>query len=163
MPADHDPTMTSGTCAGALPPTRLDGMTSTSAVLPVTTTRSRTKAVLRFAGHYLEMVLAMSVGMVALAPLWRLAWPGLADRPDLETLTMVLDMTVVMAGWMRLRGHGRRSVVRMCVAMDLGFALVLPAYWVGVLDAEAMEMLGHGLMLVLMLVVMLRDRHDEHA
>ena len=39
----------------------------------------------------------MMVGMVALAPLWQVAWPGLAAHPDLETLTMALDMTLAMA------------------------------------------------------------------
>jgi flagellar biosynthetic protein FliP len=129
--------------------------TSTSTATPAATGPSRARTVLRFAGHYLEMVAAMAVGMMALAPLWRLAWPGLAARPDLETLTMVLDMTVAMALWMRVRGHGWRHIARMCVAMDLGFVVVLPAYWLGVLPAEAMEGLGHGLMLVLMALAML--------
>ncbi len=130
-------------------------MTSTLRIAPVATSRSRTRAVLRFTGHYLEMVAAMVVGMVALAPLWRLAWPGIAGRPDLETLTMVLDMTLAMAAWMRLRGHPWPHVTRMCVAMDLGFVPVLPLYWLGVLSAEAMEGLGHGLLLVLMALTML--------
>ena len=119
------------------------------------TAPSRTRAVLRFVGHYLEMVAAMVVGMVALAPLWRFASPGLANRPDFETLTMVLDMTLAMGAWMRLRGHSWGHVTRMCVAMDLGFVPVLPLYWLGVLSAEAMEGLGHALMLVLMFLAML--------
>jgi hypothetical protein len=129
-------------------------MTSTLTIT-TPTAPSRTRAALRFAGHYVEMVLAMGIGMMALAPLWRLAWPGIADRPDLETITMVLDMTVAMGLWMRLRGHSWRHVTRMSVAMDLGFALVLPAYWLGLLSAGAMEGLGHGLMLVLMALAML--------
>jgi hypothetical protein len=123
----------------------------TSTALPAAT---RTRAALRSVGHYLEMVVAMMVGMVALAPLWSLAWPGLADHPDLETLTMALDMTVAMGGWMRFRGHAWGHIARMCVAMNLGFALVLPAYWAGSLSAGAMEGLGHGLMLVLMALAM---------
>ena len=128
--------------------------TTTAATAP-----ARTRAVLRFTGHYLEMVAAMVVGMMALAPLWQLAWPGIAGRPDVETLTMVLDMTLAMGLWMRLRGHSWRQVTRMSVAMDLGFVPVLPAYWLGVLSAEAMEGLGHGLMLLLMFLAMLRDSH----
>ena len=137
-------------------------MTSTD--VSVTTTpaaRTRSGTVLRLAGHYLEMVLAMGVGMVALAPLWRLAWPGLAGRPGLEVATMALDMTVAMAAWMLVRGHGRRATVRMCLAMNLGFAVVLPPYWAGALDAEGMMMLGHTLMLVFMLAALVRDRHDH--
>ena len=130
-------------------------MTSTVRVVPAATAPSRTRAVLRFIGHYLEMVAAMVVGMMALAPLWRLAWPGIAGRPDLETLSMVLDMTLAMGLWMRLRGSSWRHITRMSVAMDLGFVPVLPLYWLGVLSAEAMEGLGHGLMLVLMFLAML--------
>ena len=130
-------------------------MTSTVRVVPGATAPSRTRAVLRFIGHYLEMVAAMVVGMMALAPLWRLAWPGIAGRPDLETLTMVLDMTLAMGLWMRLRGSSWRHITRMSVAMDLGFVPVLPAYWLGLLSAGAMESLGHVLMLLLMFLAML--------
>ena len=134
--------------------TTLEDMTSTlAAATPVAP--SRTRAVLRFAGSYLEMVLAMGIGMMALAPLWHLAWPGIAGHPDVETITMALDMTVAMGGWMRLRRHPWAPIARMSAAMNLGFALVLPAYWAGMLSAGAMESLGHGLMLVLMALAML--------
>ena len=133
-------------------------MTSTRALSAPFAPRTRARTVLRFAGHYLEMVVAMVVGMALLAPVWRLAWPGLADSPGLETITMAFDMTVAMGGWMRLRRHPWPHITRMCVAMNLGFVLVLPAYWAGLLTADAMMGLGHGLMLVLMLVAMLRDR-----
>jgi flagellar biosynthetic protein FliP len=133
-------------------------MTTTVATAPAP---SRTRTVLRFTGHYLEMVAAMAVGMVALAPLWRLAWPGIAGRPDLETLAMVFDMTVAMAAWMRLRGHGWPHITWMCAAMDLGFVFVLPAYWAGVLSGHAMMGLGHVLMLVLMALAMLRMPHGR--
>lgn len=136
-------------------------MTTTPALSGTVRPRTRTRAALRFAGHYLEMVVAMMVGMAVLAPLWRLAWPGLADQPDLETITMALDMTLAMGAWMRLRGHGWAHITRMCVAMDLGFVLVLPAYWAGALSAEAMTSLGHGLMLVLMFAAMLRHPHVQ--
>ena len=136
-------------------------MTTTTSA-PARPVPSRTRTVLRFAGHYLEMVVAMMIGMVVLAPVWLLAWPGLADRPDLETIVMAFDMTIAMAAWMRLRRHPWPHITRMCGAMDLGFVLVLPAYWLGVLSAEAMMSLGHVLMLVLMLVAMLRDPH-RHA
>ena len=135
-------------------------MTTTTAARPVPA-RTRARTALRFAGHYLEMVVAMMIGMAVLAPVWRLAWPGLADRPDLETIVMAFDMTIAMAAWMRLRRHPWPHITRMCLAMDLGFVLVLPAYWAGLLGAEAMMSLGHGLMLVLMLVAMLRDPHGH--
>ncbi len=131
----------------------------TSSLIRTAAPRTRKRSVLRFAGHYLEMVVAMMVGMVSLAPLWHLAWPGLSDRPDLETIVMAFNMTVGMAAWMRLRRHPWPHITRMCVAMDLGFVLVLPAYWAGALSAHGMMGLGHGLMFVLMFAAMLRDPH----
>ena len=113
--------------------------------------------------HYLEMLVAMIAGMVVLGAAEGLVWPGLDDRADVHALVMATNMAIGMGAWMRIRGHDRRHTVRMCAAMGLGFVPVLPAYWAGLIGAEAMEMLGHGLMLVLMLVVMLRDRHDHHG
>ena len=41
--------------------------------------RSRGRAVWHFVRHYLEMVVAMLVGMMALGPVWSLVWPGWTD------------------------------------------------------------------------------------
>ena len=52
-----------------------------TALVPAARPSSRRRW-LAFAGHYLEMLVAMGVGMVALAPVWDGLWPGHADRPD---------------------------------------------------------------------------------
>ena len=57
---------------------------------------------LRFVLHYLEMVVAMVVGMMALAPLWPDAWLA---RGDLHAVAMAVNMTVAMAAWMAIRRH----------------------------------------------------------
>jgi hypothetical protein len=119
---------------------------------------TRRRRALRFALHYLEMVVAMMVGMFALAPLWHLAWPGLMDLPTAHVLVMATDMSIGMAVWMRIRKHGWPGIAWMCAAMYVAFAVVLPPYWAGFIDAGTMETAGHVLMLPLMLVVMLR-RH----
>lgn len=106
----------------------------------------------RFALHYLEMLVAMTVGMVVLAPLW---WPLGIDRPDLETLVMAVDMTVGMAAWMRFRGHRWRPVAEMSAAMVAPFLALLPAYRAGALTGDDLMMLGHVLMLLTMLGAML--------
>jgi len=58
------------------------------------------RRVLRFAGHYLEMVVAMFVGMALLMPLTPAAWAAL---PAVHALVMAADMTIGMAVWMRIR------------------------------------------------------------
>lgn len=119
---------------------------------------TRTRRALRFTLHYVEMLVAMVVGMFALAPLWHLAWPGLVDLPTAHVLVMATNMSIGMAVWMRIRRHSWRGIGLMCAAMYTAFAAVLPPYWLGVIDAATMETVGHVLMLPLMLVAMLR-RH----
>ncbi len=122
------------------------------------TRATRRRTALRFTLHYVEMVVAMFVGMMALGPLWHLVWPGLMEQPTLHVLVMATDMSIGMAAWMRLRKHNWAGIAWMCAAMYAAFAVVLPPYWAGLIDAGTMETAGHVLMLPLMLVVMLR-RH----
>ena len=70
----------------------------------------------RFARHYAEMVLAMVVGMVVLGPPLGVV---LGDDKTLMLLNMGVSMTVPMVGWMRYRGHGRRSTAEMAASMVL--------------------------------------------
>jgi hypothetical protein len=62
----------------------------------------------RFARHYLEMVAAMMVGMVALGAASRLLL-DLPDRPAVRLVEMAVWMILPMAAWMRIRGHGWRA------------------------------------------------------
>jgi hypothetical protein len=120
------------------------------------------RPVLSFVLHYAEMLVAMTVGMVALAPLWHLAWPAYADRADTMALSMATDMTVAMVGWMAVRGHGRRSIVLMAAAMVVPFAVLVPPYWAGILPGNWLMVLGHVIMLPLMAVAMLVPSGHHH-
>ena len=120
-----------------------------------------------FVRHYLEMVVAMLVGMVVLAPLWDVAAraldaPWLVDRADLGVVAMALDMTVGMVAWMAYRRHSARSVVEMSAAMCLPFLVLLAPMRAGLLSEHDVHGLGHVLMLVAMALVMLL-RPDGHA
>src|SRR5689334_7542698 len=92
---------------------------------------------LSFLRHYLEMVVAMVVGMVLLGPVWTLAFPGLPDRPAALALVMATDMAVGMAAWTLVRGHGGRSTAEMCAAMYLPFLVLLVPYALGLADGAA--------------------------
>jgi hypothetical protein len=115
---------------------------------------------LRFAGHFAEMVVAMIVGMVALGPLWSLAWPGLGSYPAVAALVMATNMTTGMVLWMRIRRHAWRPIMEMSAAMYLPFVILLVPYWLGAISGGALMMAGHILMLPLMLAAMLLRRRD---
>jgi hypothetical protein len=135
--------------------------TSTTSTTPTTQTRRiLARPYLRFAGHFAEMVIAMIVGMVALGPLWSLAWPGLDSYPAAETMVMATNMTIGMVLWMRIRRHAWRPIVEMSAAMYLPFLLLLVPYWLGAVSGGVLMMGGHTLMGPFMLAAMLLRRRE---
>lgn len=124
------------------------------------TTTAHRPSVRRFALHGLEMVIAMVVGMVVLEPVWSWAWPGLHDDLTAQALVMATNMSVGMAVWMRIRGHGLPAIAEMSAAMYLSFLVLLPLHWTGVLPGMAFMTAGHVLMVPAMLVAMLRRRSE---
>lgn len=124
---------------------------------------------LRFAGHYLEMVVAMLVGMFILGGALRavLAVADVAysmDRyPEVVTLEMGLTMAVAMLGWMRFRGHGWAPTLEMSGAMLAPAIAAAPLIALEVLDAGTGMMVEHVAMFTLMLAVMLRRREEYTA
>ena len=123
---------------------------------------------LPFIRHYIEMLLAMAIGMVALHPLWTLALqaagaPHLLDHAELMALVMATDMAIGMGAWMALRRHGWRHIAEMSAAMYLPFVILFPATLAGAMTSGTMMVAGHALMLVAMLAVMLwRRDHYSH-
>ncbi|MFD1932492.1 MULTISPECIES: hypothetical protein [Nonomuraea] len=123
---------------------------------------------LLFARHYGEMLLAMIIGMLLLAPVWAAAgeWLGLAavfGRADVGALIMATDMTAAMTVWMRHRGHSWQPVAEMGAAMYVPFLLLLPPFWLGLVSGDTVMIAGHVLMLPAMLAVMLRRREEYGA
>ena len=116
-----------------------------------------------FIRHYLEMVLAMAIGMIASMPLGTLAFaaagaPHLMDHAELMVLVMATDMAIAMGAVMAYRRHGWRDIAEMSAAMYLPFAIFFPATLAGVMTSGTMMVAGHALMLVAMLAVMLWRR-----
>lgn len=137
--------------AGTPTATTLSGMTTTHAP------RTGTRKLLRFAAHYVEMVVAMAVGMVALAPLWPAEWVA---RPDVDAMAMAIDMTIAMALWMRIRRHSWPRTAEMSATMFLPFVVLLVPYWLGAISAMTVMVAAHVIMFPLMLAVMLWRRAD---
>ena len=123
-------------------------------------TSVRRPSALRFARHALEMVIAMLVGMMVLGPVWSFAWPGLDQNITASVLVMATNMSIGMAVWMRIRGHGAAPIAEMCAAMYLPFLVLLPFNWAGLLSDMALMTAGHVLMVPAMLVAMLRRRTE---
>ena len=73
---------------------------------------------------------------------------------------MATNMSVGMAVWMRIRGHGLPAIAEMSAAMYLSFLVLLPLHWAGVLTGMAFMTAGHVLMVPAMLVAMLRRRSE---
>lgn len=121
------------------------------------------RPLIRFVGHYVEMVVAMVVGMGLLALPWRLIWPGLRGHPTLDTLVMVANMTIGMAAWMAIRRHSRPIIVEMSAAMVAPFVVLLAPLATGTITADTLMTAGHVLMFLTMLAAMLlRREHYTH-
>ena len=117
----------------------------------------------RFLTAYLEMTLAMLVGMAVLGVVWDAAWPGLTGRPDAMALTMAFDMTVGMAAWMWVRRHAPGHIAEMSAVMVLPFLVLLVPYWLGVLPGDLLLTWGHVAMFALMAAYLAWRPHTPGA
>ena len=122
-----------------------------------------------FVRHYVEMVIAMFLGMAVLGlPAgWMLnalgsSWAALNDdAPGLMLLGMAVTMTVPMVAWMRYRGHGWRANTEMSASMFLPTFAVIAMLGAGlVTDIGLLLVVEHVAMLLAMLVAMLLRRAE---
>jgi hypothetical protein len=119
---------------------------------------------LHFTRHYLEMLVAMALGMVvlggALAALLSVigidvgTWRD--DAPELMLLGMASTMSVPMVAWMRHRGHGWAPAWEMTASMFVPSFAAIALLWAGTVeDPHALLMIQHVAMLPAMLAAML--------
>jgi hypothetical protein len=118
-----------------------------------------------FTLHFLEMIVAMAVGMVALHPVWTLVLdaagaPGLMDNAYTGALIMATNMTVAMSTWMKVRGHRLRPIIEMGLAMYLPFMVLFVPLALGLIGEGALMLWGHVLMLPAMAAAMLLRPHE---
>jgi hypothetical protein len=128
----------------------------------------------RFVRHYIEMVVAMFLGMLVLGEpaMLALAAAGVssaeltADAPALMLLGMGVTMTVPMVAWMRYRGHGWGPSNEMAASMLVPTAGAIGLLGAGfVHDVGTLLVIEHVVMLPAMLIAMLlrRDEYSGHA
>jgi hypothetical protein len=124
-----------------------------------------------FVRHYLEMIVAMFLGMFALGmPLAALlgaagvdvsAWR--TDAPELMLLGMASTMSIPMVAWMRHRGHGWAPAWEMTASMFAPSIAAIALLWGGIVeDSDTLLTIQHGAMFPSMLAVMLL-RRDEYT
>jgi hypothetical protein len=127
----------------------------------------------KFARHYVEMVVVMFAGMFVLgaAALLPLFAAGVtidelrAEAPALILLGMGLTMAAPMYWWMERRGHSRAASVAMAASMIIpALALVLLLASGAQTDLHALLMIEHTVMFPAMLLAMLPYRAEfTHA
>ena len=129
---------------------------------------------LHFTRHYVEMIVAMFLGMFVLGGAFVLLLDPLGidvgswrdDAPALLLLGMAFTMSVPMVAWMRYRGHGWARAWEMTAAMFVPTVAAIVLLWAGALaDSHAALMIQHVAMFPAMLLVMLarRDEYTRHA
>jgi hypothetical protein len=120
-----------------------------------------------FARHYVEMLLAMFLGMGILTPPLGLALrafgTSLHASDGLMLAAMAVTMTVPMVAWMRYRGHGWQPCLDMTAAMAIPALGTLALLWGGLVeDLGLLLVVEHVAMVAAMLVAMLL-RRDEYT
>ncbi|MBX5469405.1 MAG: hypothetical protein IRZ21_05840 [Thermoleophilaceae bacterium] len=123
----------------------------------------------RFIRHYVEMVVAMFLGMAVLGLPAEGALRALgtstselqADAPAVGLLGMALMMTIPMVAWMRYRGHAWRPCWEMAASMFLPTFAVIGLMGAGVVEDQAVLLsIEHAAMLPSMLAAMLLRPHE---
>jgi len=127
---------------------------SASGRVPVPSLRSRRSTAWHLVRHYLEMVVAMFIGMAVLGLLQQLAWPSLNFYSAVGVLVMATDMAIGMGAWMRVRGHSWRGIAEMSASMYAPFIALLVPYWTGAVSGAELMAWGHLLMFPAMALVM---------
>ena len=133
-------------------------------------TKTSTAAFIR---HYVEMVVVMFAGMLALGLPGEAALQAIGsgtsqlrdDAPSLVFLGMAATMTAPMVAWMRYRGHRWQPTLEMAASMIIPTFVAIGLLSAGVLGFEALLGLEHVAMLLGMLVAMLLriDEYTSHA
>jgi hypothetical protein len=126
-----------------------------------------------FLKHYLEMVVAMMLGMFVLGMPLAMgleavgvdvsAWDENAQ--ELMLLGMAFTMSVPMVAWMRYRGHGWAPSWEMAASMFVPSFAAIALLWGGLVeDSGTLMVIQHVAMFPAMLVAMLlrRDEYSGH-
>jgi flagellar biosynthetic protein FliP len=117
--------------------------------------------------HFLEMLAAMVVGMIATGAIF-LSVVGVKTWEEVTTsyptqalLAMAVGMTTPMVAWMLYRGMGRRNSYEMAAAMVLPVIPFLCLVWFHVTDGAQCG--AYCLVTVLAMLALMRYRKSEYS
>jgi hypothetical protein len=125
---------------------------------------------LTFVRHFVEMIVAMLIGMAALGALWRAILAGFdvdasafrLQHAVVVALVMAFDMTVPMVWWMRHRGHSWARGGEMAAAMFVPTLVLIGLLQLDAVSGDSLIGLEHALMLPAMLLAIFW-RLDEYT
>jgi hypothetical protein len=118
-----------------------------------------------FIRHYLEMLLAMFIGMGVLAGGLTAAGVDI-ESIELALLWMAFTMSLPMVAWMRYRGHGWAPSMEMTASMFIPSVAAIALLWIGLVeDHGALMGIQHIAMFPAMLIAMLlrREEYSGHV
>jgi hypothetical protein len=133
-----------------------------------------TTKTVHFIRHYVEMVVAMMLGMLVLGGAATVLLGSIGidvgtwreDAPELLLLGMAFTMSAPMVAWMRHRGHGWAPAWEMTASMLAPSVAAIALLWAGAVNEPGTLLaIQHAGMFPAMLAVMLLrlDEYTRHA
>lgn len=122
--------------------------------------------VARFAGHYVQMSIAMTLGMLLPVGLLLSAFglSGLLSRsPEARALLMTGEMVLGMAAWMAIRRHSWRHTVEMSAGMAASTVVAAAASLAGLLPHSAASSTPVGLLMWIGMLAAMLVRWRDYA
>jgi len=121
--------------------------------------------VARFVGHYLQMSIAMYVGMLLPVGLLLSAFglSGLLRTPEASALLMAGEMVLGMAAWMAIRRHPWRHTVEMSAGMAASTVVAAAASLAGLLPHTAAGSTPVGLLMWVGMLAAMLFRWRDYA
>jgi hypothetical protein len=117
--------------------------------------------------HFLKMLAAMAVGMLATGAIF-LSIVGLKtwdevtiQYPTQALLAMAAGMSIPMAAWMLVRGMGRRNAYEMAAAMVLPVIPFLCLVWFGV--TKSAQCGGYCAATIVAMLALMRYRRGSYS
>ena len=121
--------------------------------------------VARFVGHYVQMGIAMYLGMLLPLGLLLSAF-GLGRflrSPEASALLMTAEMVIGMAAWMAIRRHPWRHTVEMSAGMSASTVVAAAASLAGLLPHTAASSTPVGLLMWVGMLAAMLFRWRDHA
>ena len=121
--------------------------------------------VARFVGHYVQMGIAMLVGMLLPLGLLLSAF-GLGPylrSPEAAALLMTTEMVIGMAAWMAIRRHPWRHTVEMSAGMAASTVVAAGASLAGLLPHTAVDSTVVGLLMWIGMLAAMLFRWRDYA